>query len=191
MITIVTGFPRSGSSLMMRMLHRGGIPMYGNDISGEHDDVLKLQGGDFSWMPNVDGKCVKILDPHIYQPPRPELIKNEYQTVWMHRNPREQARSQIKLLKTLGFPADNTAIPRIANSLRKDYLPVSTFIRKLSARYVEVNFEDAISRPDWVVERLCEMLQGIESPSMMTEEIIERGPECLPYMLEIEQILGK
>jgi hypothetical protein len=67
MITVVTGFARSGTSLMMKMLHRGGMSVYAeNHYSYEHNNTLKLC--DSSAWPDVDAveeHAVKISDAGI------------------------------------------------------------------------------------------------------------------------------
>jgi hypothetical protein len=67
-ITVVAGIPRSGTSMMMRMLHAGGMPIFaGNLLSYETDMVQKLPHR-WQWLKACEGKVVKILDPHVYVP---------------------------------------------------------------------------------------------------------------------------
>ena len=75
-IIVVTGIPRSGTTLMMRMLEAGGIPVYYDDdrpvefrengvnyinysvILRETDKIHRLKDGDGSWLKDCEGKVV-------------------------------------------------------------------------------------------------------------------------------------
>ncbi len=69
-ITIVSGLPRSGTSLMMQMLHAGGLPVLTdglrtadeNNLRGyfEYEPVKRLRT-DRSWLPQAQGQAVKII----------------------------------------------------------------------------------------------------------------------------------
>ena len=69
-ITVVSGLPRSGTSLMMQMLHAGGLPALTdglrtadeNNLRGylEFEPVKRLRS-DRSWLPQARGKVVKII----------------------------------------------------------------------------------------------------------------------------------
>ena len=70
MIYIVSGLPRSGTSLMMKMLEKGGIEPLTDNIRTADDDnprgyyelerVKKLPE-DSTWLPDAKGKVVKVL----------------------------------------------------------------------------------------------------------------------------------
>src|SRR5205085_9539438 len=69
-VTIVSGLPRSGTSMMMQMLAAGGIAAYsdGKRIADEdnprgyfeHEQATQLHR-DTSWVPEARGKVVKIV----------------------------------------------------------------------------------------------------------------------------------
>jgi len=70
-ITIVSGLPRSGTSMMMKMLEAGGIAPYTDNIRSADDDnpkgyyeferVKKLPDGDTEWLRSAEGKAVKVI----------------------------------------------------------------------------------------------------------------------------------
>src|SRR5690349_18862446 len=90
-VTVVTGVPRSGTSLMMQMLEAGGIsaltdnqrpPDIHNPRGYFEYDLVKRIAQDASWMEAARGKAVKIiyrLLPHL----PPEF---EYRVVFMDRD---------------------------------------------------------------------------------------------------------
>jgi len=69
-VTVVSGLPRSGTSLMMQMLHAGGLPALAdgqraadeNNPRGylEYEPVKRLRS-DSSWLPQARGHVVKII----------------------------------------------------------------------------------------------------------------------------------
>jgi predicted AAA+ superfamily ATPase len=70
-IIIVSGLPRSGTSMMMKMLEAGGIAPYTDNIRTADEDnpkgyyeferVKKLPDGDNEWLPDARGKAVKVI----------------------------------------------------------------------------------------------------------------------------------
>ena len=90
LVIVVSGLPRSGTSMMMQMLAAGGLAPYTDGSRGadadnphgyfEHENATRLHR-DQSWLPEARGKAVKIvaqLLPHL--PPG-----EEYRIVFMHR----------------------------------------------------------------------------------------------------------
>ena len=78
MIVVVSGLPRSGTSLMMQMLQAGGMPLLIDDLRmpdadnpngyWEYEPVKRLQQ-DSSWIPKAEGKAVKWSALLQYLPP--------------------------------------------------------------------------------------------------------------------------
>jgi len=69
-IVVVSGLPRSGTSLMMKMVETGGIPVLIDGIRTadtdnpkgyyEFERVKELDKGDKDWLPDAQGKVVKV-----------------------------------------------------------------------------------------------------------------------------------
>src|SRR3972149_1033187 len=90
-ITIISGLPRSGTSLMMKMLDAGGLPLLTDHIREPNSDnprgyyeferVRKLDKGDHEWLKEAHGKAVKIISELLkYLPPG-----YTYKIIFMHR----------------------------------------------------------------------------------------------------------
>src|SRR3990167_393038 len=99
MIVIVSGLPRSGTSLMMQMLRAGGMSLLIDDQRPadadnphgywEYEPVKRLQH-DNSWLPQAEGKAVKVVSALLqYLPPR-----HTYKIIVMHRPMQEVLASQ-------------------------------------------------------------------------------------------------
>ncbi len=102
-ITVVSGLPRSGTSLMMAMLDKGGIPPVQDglreaDIDNpkgyyEFERVKKI-AEDKAWLPDCKGKAVKMISRLLIELP-PGYT---YKVIWMRRNIDEIIASQKKML---------------------------------------------------------------------------------------------
>ena len=116
MITIVSGQPRSGTTLMMNMLHKGGLDVYADTHAGyESHAVVNIQK-DNSFLHDCAGKAVKILHPHILHLPH----KIPCKIIWMHRDPREQAKSQRKFMNNQGYNIPRQAIHKLKKAIERD-----------------------------------------------------------------------
>ena len=107
MIVIVSGLPRSGTSLMMQMLQAGGMPLLIDDQRPadtdnpngywEYEPVKHLQQ-DNTWMPQAEGKAVKVVSALLqYLPPH-----HTYKIMFMHRPMQEVLASQAVMLQRRG-----------------------------------------------------------------------------------------
>lgn len=107
MITIVSGLPRSGTSLMMQMLQAGGHPILCDEARTadehnpkgylEYDKVRRLKS-DNSWLDQAEGKALKVVSLLLYHLP-PGF---EYRILFMRRDLGEVLRSQERMLESRG-----------------------------------------------------------------------------------------
>ena len=148
-VTVVSGMPRSGTSLMMRMLEAGGLPLLtdGLRLADEHNprgyfeyEPVKRLAQDSSWMPAARGKAVKIicwLLPYL-----PDSL--DYRVVFMERDLDEIFASQRDMLLSRGDPAARQPADRLISALAdgiqdaKQWLAARPNVRTLMAPYAEV-----------------------------------------------------
>ncbi len=106
MITVVSGLPRSGTSLMMQMLKNGGMELLTDSIREaddnnsrgyfEYENVKSLQK-DNKWIEEAEGKAIKIIAQLLpYVPP-----EYDYSVIYMVRPSDEIIKSQQKMLHNL------------------------------------------------------------------------------------------
>ncbi len=112
-IVVVSGLPRSGTSMMMRMLEAGGVrPLEDGiraaDISNpkgyfEFEPVKDLEAarGDVPWLPEARGKAVKIISFLLTWLPE----DFNYQVIFMQRDLDEVLASQQQMLTRRGEAA--------------------------------------------------------------------------------------
>ncbi len=102
-ITIVSGLPRSGTSMMMMMLEAGGIAPVADRIREADDDnpkgyyeferVKKIKE-DKAWLPDAKGKAVKMISQLLLDLPG----DYHYKVIFMHRKIEEVLASQKQML---------------------------------------------------------------------------------------------
>jgi tetratricopeptide (TPR) repeat protein len=141
-IVVVSGLPRSGTSMMMQVLKAGGIPIVAdefrpadeNNIAGYYEDqrVTRLHL-DNSWVPSIKGRAVKIVAPLVrHLPLAPEF---SYGVILMIRDIPEILRSQQDMLARCGHSPDSPAAEQIAAVWRSQ---MQTLRRLLAARNIPV-----------------------------------------------------
>lgn len=106
-ITVVSGIPRSGTSLMMQMLGAGGADLLVDGLREpsednprgffEYEPVRDLRQ-DASWVFKAQGMAIKIIALMLDSLPR----NLSYKVVLMRRDLREVVASQAKMLERLG-----------------------------------------------------------------------------------------
>jgi len=106
-ITVVSGLPRSGTSLMMQMLEAGGMPLLTDGLRAADEsnprgylefEPVKRTREDSSWVAGAVGRAVKV----VYL-----LLKGlppgfEYRVILMRRDMKEVVASQQAMLERMG-----------------------------------------------------------------------------------------
>jgi hypothetical protein len=107
MITIVSGLPRSGTSLMMQMLAAGGIPALSD---GERQADADNPRGYFEWerikllpkepdcIEEAEGKVVKVISQLLFALP----AGRDYRIIFMQRPLAEVVASQGEMIRRRG-----------------------------------------------------------------------------------------
>ena len=184
MITVVTGFTRSGTSLMMQMLHRGGMDVYAeNHYSYETPETMTLPRR-IKWLDRVEGRAIKMLEPLEFYPPK----NRAYRFILMTRKPEEQAKSQVKFMHAASPGvikcSDNQAIQTLAASIRRDTPKAVKFLQTYTeSTLIEISFESLIDDPFETACRVSDFCGGLNVKAMV-EQVIRRSSDCLPYLLE-------
>lgn len=159
-ITIVSGLPRSGTSLMMKMLESGGInPLTDRQRAADADNpngyyeferVKQLPQGDHAWLAEAEGKAVKIIAAFLPQLP----VGREYRVVFMQRDLREILASQKKMLEHRGAQqqiGDEALIGLFEKHLRQ---VEKWFQTQSNVARMEVNYNELMRDPAPIVDRL-------------------------------------
>ena len=111
-VILVSGLPRSGTSMMMQMLAAGGLPIYtdGNRTADESNpkgyfeaELVKGLSKKNKWLQHCDGQVVKVVAPLVQF--LPQAI--DYKVIYMRRPISEVIRSQSRILDRLGEEHEN------------------------------------------------------------------------------------
>jgi hypothetical protein len=190
-ITIVAGFGRCGSSLVMQMLAAGGMPTpYSEYPSYEINQKKNLL------ISALQGGAIKVLDPHINRPP----VGPVYRWIWLDRDPVQQAKSMAKFWKAAMVDAPSGLPPmpefapdqiaKLAEAFRRDRPRANGVMLKYTqpAGILKLKFEDILAAPNFAAKLLSKFCGGGLDEKAMAAAVRPRGPECLPYLLELEQM---
>ncbi|MEE9610292.1 MAG: tetratricopeptide repeat protein, partial [Desulfatiglandales bacterium] len=123
-ITVVSGLPRSGTSMLMQMLDAGGHPCL-TDKERKADDnnprgyfeleKVKQLRKDRSWLPDAKGKAVKIIAQLLpFLPPR-----FHYRVIFMERDIKEVLASQRKMLEHRGRSGAKVSDESLGKTFRR------------------------------------------------------------------------
>lgn len=106
-VILVSGLPRTGTSMMMKAIHAGGIePIVDNIRKADEDnpkgyyefEPVKKTKEDASWLNDAPGKVVKMVYRLLYDLP----AEFQYRVVFMRRDIKEVLASQNKMLERSG-----------------------------------------------------------------------------------------
>jgi hypothetical protein len=163
-IIIVSGLPRSGTSLMMQMLDHGGVAVVTDNLRTADADnpkgyyefeQVKAIKRDTTWLPATRGKAFKMVSQLLYDLPPAET----YRILFMERDLEEVLLSQEKMLTRLGrTPAPRDAI-RAAYSVHLERLH-EWLRRQGNMTVLRVRYNDLVERPREQAERVREFLGG-------------------------------
>ncbi len=164
-VTIVSGLPRSGTSMMMRMLEAGGLPvLVDNQRAADEDnpqgyyelEQVKQIKRDQSWIDSAQGKSVKMVSMLLFDLPP----GREYRIVFMRRDLDEILASQRVMLERRGEGGgfDAGEMRRMFTGHLQEVLE---WLRKRDGvRLLEVGYRDVLDRPEREAGRIDELLGG-------------------------------
>lgn len=153
-IAVVSGLPRSGTSLMMQMLAAGGISPLTDGVRQadesnprgyyEFERVKRLDKGDTAWIADAPGKVVKIVSPLIVHLP----AQYAYQIVFMQRDLDEVYRSQAVMLEKTGKATDHVTREQLVEMYRQHLQSISEWMRQQpNIDVCYVNYHDLMVKP--------------------------------------------
>ena len=172
-VTVVSGLPRSGTSMMMRMLEAGGLPVMTDRLREADDDnprgyyefePVKKTKEDSSWLDQAPGKVVKMVYRLLYDLPDGYV----YRVLFMRRRMEEVLASQKKMLERKGEPGDAVSDEQMARMFRKQLDEFHSWIRQQPRFHVvEIDYNEMLENPAHQVDRINAFLGGqLDTESM-------------------------
>ncbi len=166
-VTIVSGLPRSGTSMMMKLLEAGGLPPVTDNIRAADEDnpkgyyeferVKQLPKGDAAWLPDAQGKVVKViaaLVPHL-------PAGYHYRIIFMQRAMPEVLASQRQMLIRRGEDPDKIPDDLMAKLFEKHLRQVDDWIKQqLNVERLDVNYNEMLKNPQPFIDQINAFLGG-------------------------------
>jgi Sulfotransferase domain len=176
-ITVVTGLPRSGTSLMMQMLAAGGIPPLTDNVRRpdesnprgyfEFEQVKRLRS-DQSWIEQARGHAVKIV--HLLIRELPIDSRLHYRVILMRRDMREILASQRVMLERQGKKsADETLLAQVYQAQLGE---LERWLRQREQfATLAVDYADLIRNPRIAAATIDKFLSGDLNIDEMTKAV--------------------
>ena len=173
-ITIVSGLPRSGTSMMMKMLEAGGMLPYTDNIRTADDDnpkgyyeferVKKLPDGDTNWLPDAGGKAVKVISALLEHLP----VEYNYRVLFMQRKMEEILASQKQMLIRSGQPTDRVGDEQLADMYGKHLAKVKTWLEnQANMRVIYLDYNQMLVDPQKSADQVNIFLgEGLDPQAM-------------------------
>lgn len=187
---VVAGLGRCGTSLMMQMLHAGGVPCIGEWPAYE-TSASNFGSFDPVAFAALRGTAIKLIDPARL----PIGAMPNHIVIWLERDPVEQAKSQVKMMQGFGagVPANRKTIRTMVSGIRRDTGPsmAALGIRavcpsiRIQFEYLLDPFGNKVAMAA-LVGFLSRHGYGDLDLGKMVGQIRRRSPECYPGMLEFE-----
>ena len=175
MITIVSGLPRSGTSMMMQMLAAGGFPVLSD---GERKPDTDNPRGYLEWerikqlhknpqcIADAEGKVVKIISQLLLKLPS----DRRYRVIFMQRPLAEVMKSQGEMLSRRGKV--DSADPRaIEEAFRRHLIEVDRWLDRTDyVAVIRVDYHHILQQPKTAAESIAEFLEtGLNIDAMIRE----------------------
>lgn len=177
---IVAGMGRCGSSLLMQMLSSAGVKCLGEFPAFEPDETSMSR--DPASLLKMGGTAMKILGPHR---DAPKWRRFDAKIIWLNRDVKEQARSQVKFLREVaGFNIPASSWRGMAASLKSDKWKCCDWWNRCNIEPLFVKFEDLILHPEQEARVISKFI-GIDNRMywpIMADCVIPRNPKCTDDM---------
>ncbi len=152
-VTVVSGLPRSGTSLVMQMLRAGGMPVLTDDLRPPDEDnprgyleyePVKGTREDASWVERAMGRAVKVV--HLLLPALPP--DREYRVLLTRRPIREVMASQEAMLERRREPVGDTDGSQLAHLFERQIQETEAWLRATPyCRVLPVAYHDLLRDP--------------------------------------------
>jgi len=164
-IVVVSGLPRSGTSMMMKMLTEGGLDSVVDNLREadednpngyfEIEDVKALKDGQSKWIYDARGKVVKVISYLL------EFLPQDltYDVIFMDREIHEVLASQKKMLARRN---ETSAISdeEMEKQYREHLKAVKYWLpRQANFRVMYVKYDEMVKSPETLVPNIVNFLE--------------------------------
>ena len=163
---LVSGLPRSGTSMMMKMISNGGLSVLSDGVRVADVDnpegyfeyeAIKTVGEQPSCLDGANQKLLKVISRLLYELP----LDRRYRVVFMHRDIEEILASQLKMLIRRGLNKDNYD-QGLCAAFEKHLSDTDNWLRQNHKHFevLYVRFADVHADPFYQSDRVNNFLGG-------------------------------
>lgn len=172
-ITVVSGLPRSGTSMMMQLLEAGGLPVLTDEERPPDEDnpkgyyefeAVKQVSHDAGWLDDAQGKVVKMVYRLLYDLPS----DREYRVIFMRRQLEEVIASQDEMLNRLGKKGNDVDRGQLSEIYRRQLGEIEQWLAEQpNFRVLDVQYSRVIDDPRPVVNEINAFLDSTLNTTAM------------------------
>ena len=177
-VVVVSGLPRSGTSMAMKMLEAGGMELVVDNIRTADEDNPKgyyedervkdlAEMEDKDWLDGARGKVIKVVSSLLNSLP----ASNAYKVVFMRRNLHEVLASQTKMLARRGEEShtdDQDLLTMYESHLEKVQFQLR-FRPYFEALYLD--YANVVAEPVQAARRVADFVGGGLDPERMVAAV--------------------
>ena len=177
MITVVSGLPRSGTSLAMQMLAAGGMPVL---IDGERQADADNPRGYYEWerikrlpyepscIAEAEGKAVKVISHLLLALPH----GHDYSVVFMQRPLAEVAASQAEMIRRRGTTGAALEKAALLSALQAHLNQINFWLGKQPhIRTYRLDYQAVIEQPLKAATMIQQFLPVLLDPDAMARQV--------------------
>lgn len=175
-IYVVSGLPRSGTSMMMKMLEAGGVTPLIDNIRTADDDNLQgyyefervkaMKEGDVAWISEAQGKVIKVISALLESLP----TEYNYKIIFMEREMMEILASQRKMLERRGKPGNPAEDGKFSELYGKHLDKVKAWLAtKPNMKVLYVRYNDMVGNPADYAKKVSEFLGAVVNVEAMVK----------------------
>lgn len=163
-VTVVSGLPRSGTSMMMQMLAAGGLSVMTDQVRTADDDNLqgyyeleavKQTRRDDSWLQEAPGKAVKVIYRLLEELP----ANYQYRVLFMLRPLSEVLASQQSMLERRGTRGADVSADQLQKIFTGELQRVKLWLAvQDNFDWLEIQYTEVLANAEREAERVCRFL---------------------------------
>jgi hypothetical protein len=168
--TVVSGVPRSGTSLLMQMLAAGGVPVLADDERPADDDnprgyfeytPVKASARDATWTADAPGRAVKVIHALLRHLPD----EGDLRIILIERDPDEVLASQRRMI---GGDPNHEEDTKLATVFQSQLAEARAWAaERPRTALLEVDHRELMVSPEAVAARIDVFLGGgLDVPAM-------------------------
>jgi hypothetical protein len=173
-IVVVSGLPRSGTSMMMKMLAAGGLAIVTDGVrvadESNPEGYFELEAvkdldksADRRWLREARGRAVKILSPLLSSLPE----SHNYRVIFMQRRLAEVIASQDVMLARAGESTNASSLAGLTTEYEMHVRKVRALLAgRPCFETLFIDYGDAIANPRECAERVSRFVGGLDVDEM-------------------------